>query len=79
MARRNLLHISKLEEFKEWCHRNKIPTRPPKGEYQILQVKNGLSGWGIVYKRLNAKEHYTVDKNIEKYVTRFIQEQKACK
>lgn len=77
---RNLLHKSKLEPFKEWLTTQGLPHRPPRGDYDVLQVlvlhKEALL-WMCVFDRHTAPEHYTVDSRMEPLVRRFIKEQKA--
>lgn len=36
MARRNLLHKSKLADFKEWLSMNGIQWRDGKGSYRVI-------------------------------------------
>lgn len=78
---RNLLHKSKLEAFKAWLDSQGIDHRPPRGDYQVLQVlcvRRGGHFWACVFDRINAPEHYTVDTRIEPMVRRFIQSQKVA-
>lgn len=70
---RCLLHKSKLEAFKAWLTARGIEHRPPRGEFQVLQVKT-KSGWQCVFDRIDAKEHYTVAGPLESTVHRFIRE-----
>jgi hypothetical protein len=72
MASRNLLHVNKLEDFIRYLDEVEIPHRPGKGEYQILQVYTESHGWRVVHKRLDMKEHYTVDERLVPLVKRFI-------
>lgn len=69
---RCLLHKTKLDEFKEWCRKRAIPTRPGRGHHQILQVLTPKFGWQVVYERDSAPEHYTVTWPLEMTVKRFI-------
>lgn len=59
MATRNLLHKSHLEEFKEWLIKTGWQIHDNKGAYEVLRASKG-SKWLIVYRRSDAKEHYTV-------------------
>lgn len=70
---RNLLHKSKLLSFIEWLDAKGITHRPPRGDYQVLQVWVSPN-WCVIYDRLAAPEHYTVDHRMEHIVRRFIQE-----
>jgi hypothetical protein len=69
---RCLLHKSKLTSFVQWCALNDIEARPPRGEYQVLQVRLKDGQWACVYDRAVAPEHYTVDRRIESVVRQFI-------
>lgn len=72
---RNLLHINKLNDFKNFLNSYKIPFRSGRGEFQVMQVY--LDGkWQVVYSRLHAKEHYTVVRPLEGLVEMFIAENK---
>jgi hypothetical protein len=52
-----------------------IPTRPGKGDWQVLQVSTKFFGWRIIHKRLDMKEHYTVDERLIPLVKKFIDQQ----
>jgi hypothetical protein len=61
MARRNLLHKTKLEEFKKFLILNGWEIQQVKGEWEILRAKNKNEKYPlIVYKRYDVKEHYTL-------------------
>ncbi len=73
---RNLLAKHKLELYKEWLTEHAIAHRPPRGEYEVLQV--GVNGrWECLFDKYVATEHYTVAKPLEKIVWRFIKETRA--
>ena len=76
---RNLLHKSKLCEFASWLEKKRINHRPGRGDFQVMQVANREGQWGVVYDRLTAPEHYTVTRDIEPLVRRFIQSSHAMK
>lgn len=80
---RNLLHVSKLEDFKVWLDENGIKHRPSKNQsytnYQVLQVNHPAPHWCAVYERLGMKEHYTVDRRLESLVARFCRENRESK
>lgn len=69
--RRDLLHFNQLENFKLWMDRNGIDHRPPKGDYQVLQVRVG-TGWQVIYQTERATEHFTVPKTLVSMVNRFV-------
>ena len=74
---RNLLHKTKLGEFINWCGTQGIPTRPGKGEYEMVQV-NVRGRWFKVYRRdATWGEHYTVERRLEATVHQFINSQKG--
>lgn len=61
MAARNLLHKSKLEEFSSWLINKGWEIEKPRGDYEVLrayhiQYRDPL----IVYEKIEAKEHYTI-------------------
>jgi hypothetical protein len=72
-----MLHVTKLEEFKKFLDELEVPHRPGKGEWQILQVCVEFFGWRVIHKRLNMKEHYTVDERLIPLVHKFIDNQKV--
>lgn len=71
---RCLLHKTKLDAFKAWLSAAGIEHRPPRGDFQVLQVKTKNGQWQCVFDRLDAKEHYTVAGPLEATVQRFIRE-----
>lgn len=74
---RNLLHKSKLDEFKSWLNSQDIPQREPRGQFEVLQVQIKAPQWFCLWERLDAKEHYTVDRRLEPTVHRFIRESRG--
>ena len=71
---RNLLHKSKLPAFVAWLDARGIAHRPPRGDYEVLQVQDEAPDWYCVFDRHVAPEHYTVDRRLEGTVRRFIRE-----
>lgn len=70
---RNLLHKTKFELFKSWLKHKGIPYRDGKGVYQMLQVQSKCGKfWYVIYERNHMPEHYTVVKELEPLVRRFI-------
>lgn len=59
MATRNILHQSRLEAFREWLVKDGWQIHDPTGIYEVLRAKKG-GRWLIVYRRTDAKEHYSV-------------------
>ena len=61
MADRSRLHISKLEDFKEWLVKDGWKIEEPKGTWEVLRArKAGRQNPLIVYTKMNAKEHLSV-------------------
>lgn len=61
MADRSILHITKLEDFKEWLIKDGWVIEEPKGTWEVLRArKEGRRNPLIVYCKMNAKEHLSV-------------------
>lgn len=61
MADRSRLHITKLEDFKEWLIKDGWVIEEPKGQWEVLRArKEGRRNPLIVYCKMNAKEHLSV-------------------
>ena len=76
MATRNILHISKLQEFEDFLeHKGYMIVATSKNPYEVLRVqKDGDTV--IVYQKKDAKEHLsTMDKDY-RLVLEFIKEQR---
>lgn len=71
MAARNLLHKSKLEDFKKFLDSEGISHFETKADYQVLQVQIGKQKFAI-YEKLNSKEHYTVPVQLIPLVVKFV-------
>jgi hypothetical protein len=76
VAQRNLLHKSKIDDFKTWLDLTETPYRDGKGEWQALQVKTAKHGWQVVYSRADMPEHYTVSESLAPLVRAFIRDAK---
>lgn len=72
MANRCLLHKTKLEDFKNWCDVLGIKTEEGKGEFDVLRIFHPGFGFGVIYDRIRAKEHYSCDKVAEKIIREFL-------
>lgn len=72
---RNLLHHSKLAEFKNFLNSYGIPFREGRGDFQVMQVYVD-GAWHAVYYRIHAQEHYTVVRPLDNLVEMFIAENK---
>lgn len=62
MAIRNLLHKTKLEDFKQWLIKQGWIIQEPKGFYEVLRVSRDKETI-IIFEKLDSKEHYTVQDN----------------
>lgn len=61
MADRHRLHISKLDDFKEWLIKDGWDIEEPKGTWEVLRArKSGRNNPLIVYTKMDAKEHLSV-------------------
>ncbi len=60
MAIRNLLHKSKLNDFKRWLINDGWEIEPTKGLYEVLRAREGNKRPLIIHARDNNKEHVTV-------------------
>jgi hypothetical protein len=69
---RNLLHISKFDEFVAWLDAHNIAHRPGKGDYQKLQVQTPDNGWQVIFIRLDMKEHFSTNVKLDKLIQDFI-------
>ena len=82
MARRDLLHKTKLKEFRDWLERNGLSVLPPVGDYEVLRWK-GVAGhpMPIVFDRHEGTGHYTCNRSAERYVQNWLWQRKrenAC-
>lgn len=68
---RNLLHKTKLEDFKVWLDAEGIRHRPGKGDWQILQVCKDGKQWFSVFERFVMPEHYSTDRRLDGLVAKF--------
>ena len=61
MANRHTLHISKLEDFKEWLVKDGWEIEEPKGIWEVLRArKSGRQNPLMVYRKEDAKEHLSI-------------------
>lgn len=76
---RNLLHISKLDAFKEWLDDEGTAWRDGRGDYQVIQIYLPTGQWACVYSRHDMPEHYTTDRRLDSFVKQFIRDMKEKK
>lgn len=70
-----LLHKSKLDDFLYWCNLMGIEAFKVEIDYQVARVRvkdKGHYMYASIYKRDDMKEHFTVEKRLEKIVYRYI-------
>ena len=61
MTDRSRLHITKLEDFKEWLIKDGWVIEEPKGTWEVLRArKENRRNPLIIYFKMNAKEHLSV-------------------
>jgi hypothetical protein len=77
MAVRDILHKSKLKDFKEWLKTNSWNIESPKGEYEVLRATKPNNKPLIIFRRLEVKEHYSVPDNHVRLVYSFIKATKC--
>lgn len=68
---KNLLHITKLADFKTWLDAKGIAHRPGRGDWQVLQVCKDGTHWNCVYERIEMPEHYSTDRHLDSLVRAF--------
>ena len=79
MADRHTLHFSQLLEFKNWLIKNGWEIKPlSKSGYEVLRAVKEKQ-WIIVYKKEDAKEHFSLTDNGRRYVGLWLNELKIRK
>ena len=78
MAERCILHKSKLNQFREWLFSKGYVIESTKGDYEVLRAKKGKNTV-IIYEKLYAKEHLTVQQKDYNLVRQFLKETKGDK
>lgn len=80
MADRHRLHISKLEDFKEWLIKDGWDLEEPKGTWEALRArKSGRKNPLIVYTKMDAKEHLSVMDRDSGVIGAFLRDSKKPK
>ena len=65
MANRHLLHHSQLDAFGYWLCTQGWVLCTPRGDWEVLRARNPQGKLLIVFRRADAKEHYSVqDKDV---------------
>lgn len=52
LSRRDLLHRTKLDEFRDFCFRRGWEMLPLKGDYEVIRMKKGTTTH-VFYERAN--------------------------
>jgi hypothetical protein len=82
VATRDLLHESRLDEFKEWlCRDGWVIGRPIANSYEVLRARKHQKSFLIIYKRDsthsgNQIRHYSVDDKWTSLIRQFLKESK---
>lgn len=80
MADRHRLHISKLDDFKEWLIKDGWDIEEPKGTWEVLRArKSGRNNPLIVYTKMDAKEHLSVMDRDSRVIGAFLRDSKKPK
>lgn len=80
MANRHTLHISKLEDFKEWLVKDGWEIEETKGIWEVLMArKSGRQNPLIVYRKADAKEHLSIMDRDSGVVGAFLRDCKKTK
>lgn len=75
LGSRCLLHKNKLQAFEEWLVKNGYELQTPKGDFEVLRAKKDKDTV-IIFTKLGAKGHCSVQGKDLKLVRRFIKEMK---
>lgn len=79
MANRHTLHFNQLEKFTNWLIKNDWEIKPlSKSQYEVLRATKNKE-WVIIYKRADAKEHYSLTDKTIKIVNKWLRELKGEK
>ena len=80
METRDLLHKNKLDEFRKWLFTDGWTEEKTKGEFEILRAtKPNKKRPLIIYKRIDSKEHYSIDDRDIGLVIQFLNSSKRKK
>lgn len=74
MAVRSMLHHSHIEPLKKWLINNGWAIQNTKGFYEVLRATKDGKRPLIVYTKLNAKEHYSIDERDKNIIRAFIRD-----
>lgn len=74
MAVRSMLHHSHIEPLKKWLINDGWTIQDTKGFYEVLRATKDGKRPLIVYTKLNAKEHYSIDERDMSVIRAFIRD-----
>ena len=75
MSNKNVLHRSKLEEFREWLIDKDIVIKDNKGDFEVLRFKAQSGAMPIIFNGASS-EHLSCNQAAIGFVHDFIQETK---
>ena len=78
MAERCLLHQNKLDLLKWWLSSKGYEIQATKGDFEVLRAVKGKDTV-IIFRKLGAKEHLTVQQKDDKLIRQFIRETRGGK
>ena len=76
MAERCLLHKNKLDLLKWWLSSKGYEMQLTKGECEVLRAKKDRNTV-IIFEKIGAKEHLTVQQKDHRLIRQFIRETKG--
>ena len=74
MANRCTLHESHLTEFRAWLVKDGWTLEPPKGFYEVLRAARPGRRPLIIFRKLRAQQHLSVQDQDMVIVRRFLKE-----
>lgn len=74
MAIRSILHHSHIEPLKKWLINDGWIMQDTKGFYEVLRATKDGKRPLIVYTKLDAKEHYSVDERDMSIIRAFLRD-----
>lgn len=74
MAERSMLHHNHIEPLKKWLINEGWVIQNTKGFYEVLRATKDGKRPLIVYAKLNAKEHCSIDERDMSIIRAFLQD-----
>lgn len=74
MAVRSMLHHSHIKPLKKWLINDGWIIQNTKGFYEVLRATKDGKRPLIVYTKLNAKEHYSIDERDMSIIRAFLRD-----